>query len=69
MADEIIKELWEIKDDIAHEHGYNLDSLVAYLRSKKHTGNQKVVNLRAMKERAKQGAPPDGDSTPLQSGR
>ena len=33
MTDEIIKELWHIKDDIAREHGYDLDRLAANLKS------------------------------------
>ena len=33
MADEIIEELWKIKDDIAREHGYDIRRLGAYLRS------------------------------------
>ena len=35
MADEIIQELWRIKDEIAQEHSYDLDALVAHLRSVK----------------------------------
>jgi len=45
MADEIIQELWKIKDAIADEHGCNLDSLSVYLRSRKHAENQRVVKL------------------------
>ena len=33
MADEIIEELWKIKDDIAREHGYDIRRLGAHLRS------------------------------------
>jgi hypothetical protein len=54
MADEIIKELWQIKDRIAYEHSYDLDALVAYLRSRKHIGTYRIVDLRAMKETAEQ---------------
>ena len=32
MADEIIEELWRIKDDVAREHGYDIDRLAAYFR-------------------------------------
>ena len=32
MADEIIEELWRIKDDMAREHGYDIDRLAAYFR-------------------------------------
>lgn len=34
MPDEIIKELWRIKDDLAREHGYDVRALAAYLQEK-----------------------------------
>ena len=37
MPDEIIEELWRIKDEIAREHGYDIESLAAYLQSKERT--------------------------------
>ena len=33
MADEIIEELWRIKDEIAREHGYDSRRLGDHLRS------------------------------------
>ena len=33
MTDEIIRELWRIKDEIGKEHGYDLDALGAHLRN------------------------------------
>ena len=50
MADEIIEELWKIKDGIAQEYGFNLDSLVAHLKARELSAGQKVVDLRAEKE-------------------
>ena len=35
MPDEIIEELWGIKDSIAREHGNDVRRLAAYLQSKK----------------------------------
>ena len=32
MADEIIEEVWRIKDEIAREHEYDLDRLGAYFQ-------------------------------------
>lgn len=43
MADEIIRELWRIKDEIAQEHGYNLDALVAHLRRENLRAGRAVV--------------------------
>jgi hypothetical protein len=34
MVDSILHELWEIKDNIAKEHSYDLDQLVEYLQAK-----------------------------------
>ena len=59
MADEIMKELWKIKDGIAQKHGYDLDALVAHLRTRKRQGDHQVVDLRSIKEAAEQGAAPD----------
>jgi len=50
MPDEIIKELWQIKDDIAREHGYDIEALVAYLQAKPQREEQHVVDLRSLKE-------------------
>ncbi len=33
MPDEIIKELWQIKDANAREHSYDIEALVAYLQA------------------------------------
>lgn len=32
MKDEVLEELWAIKDEIAKEHGYDLHALVAHLQ-------------------------------------
>ena len=34
MTDEVLKELWATKDDIAKEHSYNIDELAAYFLQK-----------------------------------
>ena len=52
MADEIIKELWRIKDGIAHEFGNDVKALVAYLKTRKYEGDYKVVDLQAIKQTA-----------------
>ena len=54
MADEIIKELWKIKDGIADEYGYDVKALVSYLKTKKSEEDHKIVDLRAMKKTAEQ---------------
>ena len=46
MTDEIISELWKIKDNIASEHNYDLNSLVTHLRSKRgRTVDPKSLNM------------------------
>ena len=61
MSDEIIEELWQIKDSIAREHDYDIESLVAYLQSKPRPADQQVVDLSALKRAADQGAPESQD--------
>jgi hypothetical protein len=60
MADEIIKELWKIKDAIAEECGCDVKLLVAHLRAKKHEEDKRVVDLRWMKQTAEQNVEADG---------
>lgn len=47
MADEIIEELWSIKDGIARECGYDVDVLVAHLMTQVPPPSQRVVDLAA----------------------
>ena len=50
MPDEIIQELWQIKDSMAREYKYDIDMLVAHLQTRQRTAGQRIVDLRAMKE-------------------
>ncbi len=59
MADEIIEELWKVKDGIAREHGHNLDTLVAHLRETKSPGRLRIEDLRSSRTTAEQGGPAD----------
>ena len=34
MADEIIEELWRVKDEMAREHGYDVRRFADYIRSR-----------------------------------
>ena len=62
MSDAIIKELWQIKDSIAREYGYDLEALVAHLQTKKRSEGQRIVDLRAIRGAAEQSAA--GDARP-----
>ena len=65
MADEILKELWKIKDTIANEYGCDVKALATHLRTKKHEGEQQVVDLRYMKQTAEQTSAPDAKNRGL----
>ena len=54
MADEIITELWKIKDAIAKENGYDVKSFVTHLRARKREEDNCCINLRSMKQAAEQ---------------
>jgi hypothetical protein len=62
MADEIIRELWKVKDAIAQEYGCDVKALVAHLRAKEREGDHRVINLRSMKQAAEQEDAADGES-------
>ena len=70
MSDEIIEELWRIKDGIAREHGYDGERLVAGLRSREPEPGRRVVDLRAVREARGRGAPDEprsgDDASPAQ---
>ena len=63
MPDEIIKELWQIKDSIAREHGFDIEALVAHLQTRKRPEGQRVVDLRALRGTAKGDAPVNTEKT------
>ena len=48
--------LWQIKDSMAREHGYDIDVFVAHLQSRQRAADRQVVDLRAMKEAAERAA-------------
>ena len=50
MPDEIIEELWEIKDSMAKEHGNDVRKLAAYLQSNKDTKHARMTDLGAVNE-------------------
>lgn len=60
MADEIIEELWRIKDSIARDHAYSIDALVAHLQAKGLSFGHNVVDLGEMKheQRSRSGQQP-----------
>ena len=41
MTDEIIRELWKVKDDMARECNYDIETLVKSLHGKKQADNPK----------------------------
>ena len=45
MKDEIIKEVWKAKDQIARECGHDLNKLAALLRKKQQERGHETVNL------------------------
>ena len=59
MPDEVMQELWQFKDRIAREHGYEIDALVAHLQGKESQRGPQLVDLSATPETAERGAPTD----------
>ncbi len=61
MADEIITELWKVKDAIAEEYGCDVKALVAHLRTKKREEDDRFIDLRSVKQAAEQENPGGGE--------
>ena len=57
MSDPIIDELWQIKDSMAREHDYDIESLVVYLQTRHGSAGRKVVDLSAPRRAGGQGRP------------
>nr|VFJ60624.1 MAG: hypothetical protein BECKDK2373B_GA0170837_10944 [Candidatus Kentron sp. DK]VFJ61970.1 MAG: hypothetical protein BECKDK2373C_GA0170839_10933 [Candidatus Kentron sp. DK] len=56
MKDEVLQELWEIKDELARESGYDIETLFKMLRTVQAASTRPVVNLYAEKQAAGGGA-------------
>lgn len=50
MADEVIEELWRIKDAMAREYGYDIARLVTDLQGRQGEEGRRIVNLRALRQ-------------------
>ena len=53
MSDEVIKELWEIKDNIAREHGNDVNRLAVYFRNRPRQPGEVLVDLSGSKSAPK----------------
>ena len=51
MSDEIIREVWRIKDSIGKEVNYSIPSLGALLQRRQDIGNKKFVDLSLLRKK------------------
>ena len=56
MADEVIEELWRIKDAMAQEHGYDIVRLAAYQQGSQGEEGHRIVDLGALRKAGERGA-------------
>ena len=47
MKNEVLEELWQSKDAVAKEYGYDIDKLVRGLRKKEESEKARVIDLSA----------------------
>jgi predicted DNA-binding ribbon-helix-helix protein len=50
MKNEVLEELWKIKDQIAEENGYDMDKLAAQVKEQERSATAEVVNLSASRK-------------------
>ena len=60
MADQVIEELWRIKDAMAREYGNDIARLAADLRARQGEQGHPVVDLEALSDTGERGAPAGG---------
>ena len=60
MADQVIEELWRIKDAMAREYGYDIARLAAALRARQGEEGHPVVGLQALRDTGQRGVPTGG---------
>nr|VFK32960.1 MAG: hypothetical protein BECKMB1821G_GA0114241_11328 [Candidatus Kentron sp. MB]VFK35762.1 MAG: hypothetical protein BECKMB1821I_GA0114274_11438 [Candidatus Kentron sp. MB]VFK77356.1 MAG: hypothetical protein BECKMB1821H_GA0114242_112710 [Candidatus Kentron sp. MB] len=54
MKDEVLQELWEIKDELARESGYDIEALFKTLRTVQTSSTHPIVNLAVPKSTVEQ---------------
>ena len=45
MTDEILREVWQAKDELAGQFNYDIDALAAELRRRQKESGREIVNL------------------------
>jgi len=45
IADEIIREVWQTKDELAKQFNYDIDALAEELQKRQKVSGRKIVNL------------------------
>ena len=55
MSDEVIEELWRIKDEMAREYGYDVARLAADLQGRQGEDGHRIVDLHARREAREHG--------------
>ena len=53
MNDEIIQEVWQIKNTIGKEVNYNLHALGALLQKRQYSGKKRIVDLSSKRKTVK----------------
>ncbi len=62
MADEVIEELWRIKDAMAQEYGYDIVRLAADLQGRQGAEGHRIVDLQALRKAGARGVSAGGSS-------
>ena len=60
MPDQVMEELWRVKDAMAREYGYDIARLAAALRARQGEEGHPVVDLQALSNTGQRGAPTGG---------
>ena len=53
VSDEVLREVWRIKDELSESYGHDIEKLFADIQKKQRLSGRRVVNLQTIEENRK----------------
>ncbi len=51
VSDEVLREVWRIKDELSESYGYDIEKLFADIQKKQRLSGRRIVNLQTVGEK------------------
>ena len=53
VSDEVLREVWRIKDELSESYGHDIEKLFADIQKKQRLSGRRIVNLQTIEENRK----------------